>query len=182
MKIYTKSGDSGKTSLLGGRRVLKSHLRVDAIGTVDELNAYIGLVRDLEVDSQRKELLGRIQERLFSIGSCLATPGDKTERFPLDLRDEDISRLEDAIDEMDAALPPMKSFILPGGHPRVSTCHIARSVCRRAERIVVALSEEEAVSGLVMKYLNRLSDYLFVLARKTGLELNAQELPWHPRD
>ena len=182
MKIYTKSGDSGKTSLLGGRRVLKSHLRVDAIGTVDELNAYIGLVRDLEVDSQRKELLGRIQERLFSIGSSLATPGDKTERFPLDLRDEDISRLEDAIDEMDASLPPMKSFILPGGHPRVSTCHIARSVCRRAERIVVALSEEEAVSGLVMKYLNRLSDYLFVLARKTGLELNAQELPWHPRD
>ncbi len=182
MKIYTKSGDKGKTSLLGGKRVPKDHLRIEAIGNIDELNAYVGLVRDLEKDVKRKDFLLEIQKRLFSAGSSLAVPAEKSVLYPLDLRDEDIHVLESAIDEMEKGLSSMKHFILPGGHPRVSHCHIARSICRRAERSVVALSGQEEVSQLIIKYLNRLSDYLFVLARKTLSELGGQEQPWHPRD
>ncbi len=167
---------------MSGKRVPKNHLRIEALGTVDELNAFIGLVRDLDQDENRKDFLLEIQRRLFSIGSSLAVPDEKSTSFPLDLADDDIVYLERAIDEMVAGLPAMKSFILPGGHPRVSNCHIARSVCRRAERLVVALSGDAEVPEPVLKYLNRLSDYLFVLARKTGFELGVKELPWHPRD
>ncbi len=181
MKIYTRSGDKGKTSLLGGKRVLKSHLKIQAYGTIDELNTFIGLVRDLEQDKKRKKTLLNIQERLFSIGSSLAVSGDKSLQYQEDLIEDDVSDLEKAIDEMDAALPAMKHFILPGGHPRISYCHIARTVCRRAERLVVELVSTERVSELVIRYLNRLSDYLFVLARITGLELGIVELPWRPR-
>ena len=181
MKIYARSGDKGKTSLLGGTRVLKSHLRIQAYGTIDELNSFIGLVRDLEQDQKRKKLLLQIQERLFSIGSSLAVSSDKSQQYQEDLIEDDVSDLEKAIDEMDATLPAMKQFILPGGHPRISYCHIARTVCRRAERLVVELGSTENVSDLVVRYLNRLSDYLFVLARKTALELGADELPWRPR-
>jgi len=181
MKIYTRSGDKGKTSLLGGKRVFKSHLRIQAYGTIDELNSFIGLVRDLEQDQKRKKLLLQIQERLFSIGSSLAVLSDKSQQYQEDLIEDDVSDLEKAIDKMDATLPAMKHFILPGGHTRISYCHIARTVCRRAERLVVELGSTENVSDLVVRYLNRLSDYLFVLARKTALELGADELPWRPR-
>lgn len=180
MKIYTRSGDKGKTSLLGGNRVLKSHLRIEACGMIDELNAFIGMVHDLERDEGRKDILLNIQKRLFSVGSALAASGDKP--YTRDLAQEDVTDLEKAIDAMDATLPEMKYFILPGGHPRVSHCHIARSVCRRAERRVIALNEEAEVPEMVIKYLNRLSDFLFVLARKTGSDLGVKELPWHPRD
>jgi len=181
MKIYTRSGDKGKTSLLGGKRVLKSDLRIHAYGTVDELNSFIGLIRDLEQDLGRKEVLLHIQERIFSVGSSLAVSAENSSQYMADLAENDIVELEKAIDEMESSLPAMKNFILPGGHPRISHCHIARTVCRRAERLVIELGRDEDVPGLVVKYLNRLSDYLFVLARKTGLELGVEEIPWHLR-
>ncbi len=180
MKIYTKSGDKGKTSLLGGKRVLKSHLRIEAYGTIDELNSFLGMVHDLERDEGRKDILLNIQKRLFSVGSALAASGDKP--YTPDLVQKDVTDLEKSIDAMDATLPEMKYFILPGGHPRVSHCHIARSVCRRAERLVIALNEETGVPEVIIRYLNRLSDFLFVLARKTGSDLGVKELPWRPRD
>lgn len=181
MKVYTRSGDKGKTSLPGGKRVLKSDLRIKAYGTIDELNSFIGLVRDLEEDQERKDVLLHIQERIFSVTSLLATSDEQSDKYVADRVESDILELEMAIDEMDASLPAMKNFILPGGHPRISHCHIARTVCRRAERLVIELENAEDISGLVVKYLNRLSDYLFVLARKTGLDLGVEEIPWHSR-
>lgn len=181
MKIYTKTGDQGTTSLFGGKRVSKSDLRIDAYGTVDELNSYIGLLRDQEVNIKRKEVLVEIQDRLFTVGSILATePGNLKVKIPL-LQEMDITFLEKQIDEMDAQLPPMKSFVLPGGHVSVSFGHVARTVCRRAERSVIALDLQEKVDELVIKYLNRLSDYLFVLCRMMTKELGAEETPWKPR-
>lgn len=181
MKIYTKTGDQGTTSLFGGKRVSKSDLRIDAYGTVDELNSYIGLLRDQEVNIKRKEVLVEIQDRLFTVGSILATePGNLKVKIPL-LQEMDITFLEKQIDEMDAQLPPMKSFVLPGGHVSVSFGHVARTVCRRAERLVIALDLQEKVDELVIKYLNRLSDYLFVLCRMMTKELGAEETPWKPR-
>ncbi|MHA7128286.1 cob(I)yrinic acid a,c-diamide adenosyltransferase [Algoriphagus namhaensis] len=181
MKIYTKTGDTGETSLLGGSRVPKSHLRIEAYGTVDELNSYVGLLRDQEVNSPRADLLKEIQDRLFTIGADLATaPGKEKVKKP-DLHEEDITQLEKAMDEMEQELPPLTAFILPGGHQAVSFCHVARTVCRRTERITVALSEHEPVSDLVIKYLNRLSDFLFVLGRMMAQELNAGEVTWQPR-
>lgn len=181
MKIYTKTGDKGKTSLFGGSKVSKSSLRIESYGTVDELNSYIGLVRDQKVNEVRKDELIEIQDRLFTIGSILATePGNTKVKTP-QLQEGDIKFLENKIDEMDHQLPPMKSFILPGGHESVSHCHITRCVCRRAERIVIELNEIDPVSPLVYQYLNRLSDYLFVLARKMSSELKAEETPWKPR-
>lgn len=178
MKIYTKTGDQGTTSLFGGKRTSKAELRIEAYGTVDELNSWLGLVRDQEVNSSRKDVLITIQNRLFVIGSTLALePGNTKFRVPA-LQEEDIQLLEGEIDTMDASLPPMRNFILPGGHSSVSYCHIARTVCRRAERLVVSLSEKEPFDALVIKYLNRLSDYLFVLARKMGNELHVEETPW----
>ena len=182
MKIYTKTGDQGITSLLGGVRVPKSDLRIDAYGTVDELNSYMGLLRDQEVNAQRADFLKEIQDRLFTLGADLATvPGKDKVKKP-DLHAEDILLLEEEMDRMDASLPTLKAFILPGGHTAVSFCHLARTVCRRTERIVVELASYEEVNGLVIQYLNRLSDYLFVLGRKMAQELQVEEVTWTPRN
>ncbi|TDX00421.1 cob(I)yrinic acid a,c-diamide adenosyltransferase [Dinghuibacter silviterrae] len=182
-KIYTKTGDKGKTSLIGGTKVPKSHDRIEAYGTVDELNSHIGLVGDLlaaapEADSA-SALLREIQDRLFTIGSSLACDPEKEPKLKIpDLKEADVQLLEQAMDDMNDQIPPMKAFILPGGHPAISSLHIARCVCRRAERRVVALEE---VDPLVLQYLNRLSDYLFVLARFTAEKWGIPEVPWKPR-
>lgn len=181
MKIYTKTGDKGTTALLGGKRVPKSHLRIEAYGTVDELNSYVGLLRDQEVNASRKELLKEIQDRLFTIGSSLAAAPGKDKVVKPDLKPEDIGLLEKSMDEMDEELPLLTSFILPGGHQSVSFAHLARCVCRRAERVVIALDHEEPVEELVKIYLNRLSDFFFVLGRKMAHELEAEEVKWEPR-
>lgn len=181
MKIYTKTGDKGTTALFGGKRVSKADLRVDAYGTIDELNSYIGLLRDQPVNLSRKEILIEIQDRLFTAGSIVATePGNTKVKIP-SLSEGDVTNLEKAIDAMETKLEPMKFFVLPGGHQSVSFGHVARTVCRRAERLVIALNDQEGVDSLVIKYLNRLSDYLFVLCRVMTKELNAEEIPWHPK-
>lgn len=182
MKIYTKTGDQGTTSLLGGRRVLKSNLRIESYGTVDELNSYIGLLRDQDVNQKREVILKEIQDRLFTIGATLATePGKENVKRP-DLLESDLALLEREIDAMEEGLPMLKNFVLPGGHQIVSFCHIARTVCRRTERCVISLMEEEHVDELIVKYLNRLSDYLFVLGRKITQELGVEEVTWKPRN
>ena len=220
LRIYTKTGDKGSTSLIGGTKVPKSHLRIEAYGTVDELNSFIGLLGDhLAAASssatnvpaaptssatssatatssstipaapapsplfpEAQSLLREIQDRLFTIGSSLACDPEKEPKFAIpDLKESDLTHLELSIDTMDAELPPMKSFILPGGHPAVSTAHVARCVCRRAERCVVRLQEEAPVEPLVLQYLNRLSDYLFELSRFVGHRLAIPEIPWKPR-
>jgi len=182
-KIYTKTGDKGTTSLIGGTKVPKSHLRIEAYGTVDELNSYIGLCRDLLQDEQSRQMLQEAQDRLFTIGAALACDPVKEPKMRIpDLKESDISLLETEMDRMDTFIPPMKSFILPGGHPALSQLHIARCVCRRAERCCVRLEMESLeVEGLILKYLNRLSDYLFVLSRYTGHLLQVAEIPWRPR-
>jgi cob(I)alamin adenosyltransferase len=181
-KIYTKTGDKGQTSLIGGSRVPKYHPRIEAYGTVDELNSYIGLIRDHDIGVEYKELLLDIQDRLFTIESLLAyDPETKINRPLPEIFEKDILQLEDAIDKMNEELPPLSSFILPGGHIIVSHCHIARCICRRGERIAIRLSELHSVDSLNIKYLNRLSDYLFVLARKLAQELNAPETLWKPK-
>ena len=177
MKIYTKTGDQGETGLFGGKRVSKGDLRIDTYGTVDELNAYVGLLRDQEVNAKRKKILVEIQDRLFTIGSILATePGNKKVKIPA-LSQQDVAQLEKEIDSMESTLAPMKSFVLPGGHPSVSFGHVTRTVCRRAERLVIKLSESEKIDELVIQYLNRLSDYFFVLCRKMTDELKVEETP-----
>lgn len=181
MKIYTKTGDRGKTSLLGGTRVSKNSKRIDAYGTIDELNSFLGLVSDLEVSSERTQLIREIQSRLFTVGSSLAAENDRALDFKPDLEEQDILILEQAIDAMDVSIPPLSNFVLPGGHQLVSTCHVARTVCRRAERLVIELAEMEQVEEIVIRYLNRLSDYLFVLARKQAHDLKIEEIPWKPR-
>ena len=181
MKIYTKTGDQGKTSLIGGTRVLKSHDRIEVYGTVDELNSYIGLVRDQDVNTNRRDFLKEIQDRLFTIGASLAADPEKTTQKLPDLLESDVKLLEDAMDEMSASLPELRFFVLPGGHQSISFCHIARCVCRRAERLAIGLHEQSFVAELVIIYLNRLSDYLFVLSRKMTQELGAEEIPWKPR-
>lgn len=181
MKIYTKTGDKGQTSLLGGTRVSKHHVRIEAYGTVDELNSWIGLLRDQPIDEHSKKMLVEIQDRLFTIGSSLASDPDKSKMKIPDLREEDITLLEKEMDKMNESLPDMRHFVLPGGHTFVSYCHIARCVCRRAERNTTHLAEENFVAEPVIKYLNRLSDYLFVLSRKLAHDLHAPEMPWKPR-
>lgn len=181
MKIYTKSGDKGETSLLGGTRVSKADIRLEAYGTVDELNSYIGLVRDLQVSEERKALLKEIQDRLFTIGSTLAADPSKKNIKKPDLHEPDIAVLELEIDTMEEKLTPLRAFILPGGHTSVSFCHIARCVCRRAERNCIRLSMSSETDPLVIMYLNRLSDYLFVLARAMAKELQAEEITWNSR-
>ena len=183
LKIYTKTGDKGTTSLIGGTKVSKAHLRIEAYGTVDELNSYTGLCKDLLTDKNSVSVLQEIQDRLFTIGAALACDPDKeTKMKKPDLKEEDISLLEKEIDKMNETLPPMKFFILPGGHPTISHLHIARCICRRAERCCVRLeSEHNETEPIIIKYLNRLSDYLFVLARYTGHLLNVAELPWKAR-
>ncbi len=182
-KIYTKTGDAGKTGLIGGTKVSKSHLRIESYGTVDELNSYIGLCNDLLHDAHSNTVLKEVQDRLFTIGSSLACDPEKEPLMKIpDLDENDIVFLEKEIDRMTAQLPEMKSFILPGGHPTVSTLHIARCVCRRAERLCVQLQEENIfVEPLVIKYLNRLSDHLFTLSRYAAMLLNAPEVAWKPR-
>lgn len=181
LKIYTKTGDKGQTGLLGGTRVPKHHIRIEAYGTVDELNSWIGLLRDSITDEHQKAILVETQDRLFTMGSSLASDPEKSKvKIPL-LNEEDIVLFEKEIDAMDAVLPPMKSFVLPGGHETISKCHITRCICRRAERRVNQLAENEPVDELVIKYLNRLSDYLFMLSRKLAHDLNAPETPWKPR-
>lgn len=181
MKIYTKTGDKGQTSLIGGTRVPKHHLRIESYGTVDELNSWIGLIRDQNISSDCIEILKEIQDRLFTIGSSLASDPEKSKMKIPDLEEKDVLLLESQIDKMNEQLPELKSFIIPGGHTMVSYCHIARCVCRRAERLAVHLSEDSFVAPLVVIYLNRLSDYLFVLSRFLGKQLLVSELPWKPR-
>jgi len=201
-KIYTRTGDKGSTSLIGGTKVPKSHLRIESYGTIDELNSFIGLLRDQlalaevampdwEVNPESNQptlgsirhYLLEIQDRLFTIGSSLACDPEKEQKISIpDLKEEDITAIEQSIDLMDNALPSLKSFILPGGHVAVSTTHIARCVCRRAERCCVGMQEEGLfVEPLVIRYLNRLSDYFFELARYTAHLLKTEELPWRPR-
>lgn len=182
-KIYTKTGDKGQTSLIGGTKVSKSNIRIDSYGTVDELNSFIGLVRDYVSDEALKATLKEIQDRLFTIGSSLACDPEKEPLMKLpDLKEDDVKELENEIDKMNDILPPMKNFILPGGHVAVSTTHITRCVCRRAERLCVGMLEGDSfVEPLVIKYLNRLSDYLFVLARYIAHLLKVEEIAWKPR-
>jgi cob(I)alamin adenosyltransferase len=178
MKIYTKTGDKGTTALFGGKRVSKSDIRIDAYGTIDELNSWMGMLRDQPVNAVRKDEIVNTQNKLFVIGSVLATvPGNDKVKIP-SLSDSDVEMLERSIDNMEQSLEPMKFFILPGGHISVSTGHLARTVCRRAERSVVLLDSAEPVDPLVIKYLNRLSDYLFVLCRIMAKELGVGETPW----
>ncbi len=181
MKIYTKKGDAGQTSLIGGTRVPKHHLRVEAYGMVDELNVVIGLLIDQLKTDREIEVLRTIQDRLFITGSNLAADPHKNRMALPQLSNEDIELLEREIDVMDAALPPLKNFILPGGHPAVSFSHLARVVCRRAERIVSQLAENESVNPDIIKYLNRLSDYFFMLSRWNAHVLQVHETAWRPR-
>jgi cob(I)alamin adenosyltransferase len=188
MKVYTKTGDNGTTALFGGTRVPKDHARIESYGTVDELNSYIGLIRDQDISAHYKDILIEIQDRLFTVGAILATPPEKEvmkngkKRLQnLGIIESDIELLENEIDSMEDSLQQMTHFVLPGGHTTVSYCHVARCVCRRAERLAVHLSHNEPVADIAIKYLNRLSDFLFVLARKLSSDLKADEVKWIPR-
>lgn len=188
MKIYTKTGDKGTTALFGGTRVPKHHIRIESYGTIDELNSHIGLIRDQDIDQLHKNVLMEIQDRLFTVGAILATDPEKAtlkngkERLNIPkISEADIKLLEDNMDSMNAALPPMTHFVLPGGHQTVSFCHIARTVCRRAERLASHLNTLEPFQPETLMYINRLSDYLFVLARKLSHDLNADEVKWIPK-
>ncbi|PPK92378.1 cob(I)alamin adenosyltransferase [Nonlabens xylanidelens] len=187
MKIYTKTGDKGTTALFGGTRVPKHNLRIDSYGTVDELNSWMGLIRDQEISVHTSKIINLIQHHLFTLGAILATPPEKEtlkngkDRLNISkISDEEINMLETEMDDMDKELPPMTHFILPGGHPSVSYCHITRTVCRRAERLASELNEITPIDPQVLRYLNRLSDYLFVLARKLSKDLQAEEIKWIP--
>lgn len=188
MKIYTKTGDKGTTALFGGTRVPKHHIRIESYGTIDELNSYLGLIRDQNINQHQHDILILIQENLFTVGAILATDPEKAvlkngkERLNISkISSEDISQLEIEMDTMNENLPPMTHFVLPGGHQTVSFCHIARCVCRRAERLTSALNEFQTVDPNALIYLNRLSDYLFVLARKLSHDLQAEEIKWIPK-
>lgn len=188
MKIYTKTGDKGTTALFGGTRVPKHHIRIDSYGTVDELNSHLGLIRDQDINQHYKEVLMDVQDKLFTVGAILATDPEKAvlksgkERLNIPkISEAHITKLELEMDSMNEALPPMTHFVLPGGHQTVSFCHIARCVCRRAERLASALNEIEPFQPESLKYLNRLSDYLFVLARKLSYDLQAEEVKWIPQ-
>jgi cob(I)alamin adenosyltransferase len=179
-KIYTKTGDTGDTSLIGGYRVPKYDARIEAYGTVDELNSWIGLIRDQDVDKRTKDALMEIQDRLFTVESLLAEgPGSKI-KLP-EISPEDITYLEKEIDFMNETLPPLSSFILPGGATVVSYCHLGRTVCRRAERLTIKMTDTFQVNPILIKYLNRLSDYLFVLSRKLAYDLGVGDIPWKAR-
>lgn len=180
MKIYTKTGDAGMTSLYGGKRVSKDDIRIEAYGTVDELNSHIGLLISSLPNDDQKELLTEIQKRLFTIGSILASDPSKDLKTP-DLLDSDVELLEMAMDNMDAQLEPLKTFILPGGSVSNSTAHICRTIARRAERRIITLAEVSTLNAIVVKYLNRLSDYFFILSRKIAHDLGHDEVPWHAR-
>jgi len=187
MKIYTKTGDKGTTALFGGTRVPKHHIRIDSYGTVDELNSYLGLIRDQNIHQNYKDIIINIQDKLFTVSAILATDPEKIvlkngkERLDIPkVSSQDIELLEHEMDTMNDVLPPITHFVLPGGHQTVSFCHIARCVCRRAERLATALNDIEAIDPNALMYLNRLSDYLFVLARKLTYDLQANEIKWIP--
>jgi cob(I)alamin adenosyltransferase len=180
-KIYTKTGDTGQTSLIGGVRVPKYHLRIESYGTVDELNSYIGLVKESITDTHVKNILYGIQDRLFTVGSVLASDPEKSKMKIPDIHEEDVTLLETEMDAMDIVLPELNNFILPGGNIAASYCHVARCVCRRAERLVVHLQTESEVPQIIAIYLNRLSDFLFMLSRKIVHDAGAIETPWRPR-
>ena len=187
MKIYTKTGDKGTTALFGGTRVAKHHIRIDSYGTVDELNSWLGLIRDQKINHQYKKVLVIIQHKLFTIGAILATDPEKwmlktgKERLNIPkIETTDVQLLEKEIDSMEGAILPMTHFILPGGHPVVSYCHVARTVCRRAERLISELHTNAPFDERVLSYINRLSDYLFVLARKLSFDLEVEEIKWVP--
>ena len=182
MKIYTKTGDDGSTSLFGGNRIYKNNERVEAYGNIDELNAHIGYLIDSLIDQEIKNFLFKIQNNLFIIGSHLATVDKKFIKTLPIITEEDIVHLEQKIDLYNESLPVMKHFILPGGHLSVSSCHITRTVCRRAERSIVSVSQHETINPIIVKYLNRLSDYLFILSRKLLFDLNLQEIYWKGKD
>ncbi len=183
-KIYTKTGDAGQTSLIGGTRIPKSHIRIEAYGTVDELNSWLGCVKDLCKDEAVARLLKDIQDRLFTIGSSLACDPDKNTKMEIpDMKESDILLLEHEIDRMDEQLPALKNFVLPGGSLLASKCHVARCVCRRAERICVAMQvDQQFVDPIVIRYLNRLSDYLFTLSRYILHSEGGEETLWSTRD
>lgn len=187
MKIYTKTGDNGTTALFGGTRVAKHHIRIESYGTVDELNSWLGLIRDQKIDARSSNMIATIQDKLFTVGAILATDPEKAvlksgkDRLNIPkITIVDIELLEKEMDQMNEELPAMTHFILPGGHTTVSYCHIARTVCRRSERLISHLNATEAVDEMVLMYVNRLSDYLFVLARKLSKELRAKEIKWIP--
>lgn len=181
MKIYTKKGDKGETSLIGGTRVPKFHLRIETYGTVDELNSYVGVIRDQLNDEHSRNILKEIQDRLFTLGSSLASDPVKSRMAIPDLKESDVELLENEMDRMNEDLPELKNFILPGGNLAGSFCHVARCVCRRAERLAVHLANEEQVEPLVLSYLNRLSDYFFVLGRYAAHLKGDEEIVWNPR-
>ncbi|GAB5537949.1 MAG: cob(I)yrinic acid a,c-diamide adenosyltransferase [Salibacteraceae bacterium] len=181
MKIYTKKGDDGSTGLLGGTRLPKHHLRIESYGTLDELNSFIGALRDHQLNDTVKNELLHIQEDLFTLGSHLAADPEKNKMELPEISKDRIFTLEKHMDDMDAVLPEMKFFVLPGGHPAVSACHICRCVCRRAERLCVELSEHSEVPEILLSYLNRLSDYFFVLARQLTKDFKVEEIPWNPK-
>ena len=180
-KIYTKTGDNGSTSLVGGTRLPKDHIKIEAYGSVDELNAWIGVLADAPENESRKSFLKEIQDRLFTIGSTLASEAEYNKSKLPELFESDIEVLEKAMDSYNEQIPTLRAFVLPGGHSLVSLTHVARTVCRRSERQVIRLSHEEEVEPLIIKYLNRLSDYLFVLSRKITQEQNTEEIVWKPR-
>lgn len=181
MKVYTKKGDAGETALLGGRRVSKSHMRIEAYGTLDELNAFVGLLRDhVSLENTIEQLL-EIQDRIFTIGSHMAMDKEDSKMKLPDIRKTDITDLEQWIDEMEAELEPMRSFVLPGGHVTLSYCHVARTVCRRVERATVSLAHEEHINPDILSYINRLSDYFFMLGRFLAKSLEIKETPWQPK-
>ncbi len=178
MKIYTKKGDGGETSLLGGKRVKKSHQRINTYGTIDELNSYLGLVRSYKMKDWYQDAILKIQKDLFTIGSGLALdPSSQVKNLP-EINEADVEFLEKQIDEMEKFLPPLKSFILPGGSQAAASCHLARSLVRRAERELIRLDENEPVAEVIKKYINRLADYLFVLARSLGYDEGVEEILW----
>ncbi|MEO1256232.1 MAG: cob(I)yrinic acid a,c-diamide adenosyltransferase [Bacteroidota bacterium] len=180
-KLYTKTGDKGKTSLLGGKKISKADLRIEAYGNVDELNSFIGHLKDhANVENRLKQQLYWIQEHLFSLGSILATEPDFTGFELPKITKTEVDQLEVWIDKFDQEVPPLKNFILPGGHPAVSLAHICRTVCRRTERSIIALSNEEVLDEPILQFINRLSDYLFIFARAIGHILGVQEIPWSP--
>lgn len=180
MKVYTKTGDKGTTALIGGKRVLKNDIRIEAYGTVDELMAYTGVVHDQLENEDDKSFLIDIQDKLMTCAAILATDTDDRELKIPKITDEDIKKLEKEIDAIDKKLEPLVKFILPGGHTTVSFCHVARTVCRRCERLTIAVNQDDSNCIMVVKYLNRLSDYYFVLGRKLNKELNVKEIPWNP--
>lgn len=177
--VYTKTGDKGTTSLIGGTRIAKNHDRLEAYGTVDELNTHLGMIRSFDIDDRCNSFLISIQNHLFTIGAYLATDSNNSDlRSRLNTNENTIDVLENEMDWLESGLEPLTQFLLPGGHPTVSACHIARTVCRRAERRTITVSEENNGDNYVIRYLNRLSDYLFVLSRYQANRVNLQEIPW----